>query len=117
MKWLMGLVAAFALVASARWAVAQAPPSEQVLVLRHSLGPGRILKASDLAVGSVRVSPGREATLLPASLGGLVVGEYLIKPGQAGSPLLTTDIHQVSVHYRPPPATSPSDNCVPAKAV
>lgn len=93
--WPWIALGAFILVglAAGGWlAEAGLPPATAVLTVSRELPAGHRLVASDLAVFSLPVAAGRDATLLPEDLQGLVPGEYLTQPALPGAPLLTTQI-------------------------
>lgn len=115
LRWAAAAIVALG-ASSAAWAFGHAPPSQSVLVLRRDLPPGHILRASDLAVGSIRVPQSKTGPLLPPELRGIVAGERLVRPGLAGAPLLSSEIRPQAQKFRTL-ATPASEGCVPAKGV
>ncbi len=75
------------------WAVQVTQPRQVVVVVTHDLASGHRLTAMDVTLAAVPVGGDRGRNLLPASVVGLVPGEYLSRAVIGGAPLRDNQIY------------------------
>lgn len=112
-RWTLGAALVTLVLAVASWAVQAGQPRQQVVVATRNLPAGHRLGAADLAVIAVPISADRGRHLLPASVAGLVPGEYLTRAIVGGAPVRDDQIRPAA-SGQPALAEPPDAVCEPS---